>query len=161
MKKPRLKFLDASSTQTLREGIQELRDAETADSDASESFPPELIADIDIHDAIHVLFGCPASLRGETIAHVWTAFGTSTKMSDMHRVNEHQDHKMVLSQIGHIKLLKTWLSVSAETYGDDLSCLQDDEEVVCREHPFISGSFLSRTPNRIRHQTGSCSKSNR
>lgn len=68
MKKPRLKFLDASSTQTLREGIQELRDAETADSDASESFPPELIADIDIHDAIHVLFGCPASLRGETIA---------------------------------------------------------------------------------------------
>jgi hypothetical protein len=109
MNKPTMNHLRPDSTQTLREGIAELRRAEGAGTDAAETFAPELKRDIDAHDAIHVLFACPTSLVGEIIAHVWTVFGTTARMADMHRVNAHGDHRAVLAQIGHGRLLRTWL----------------------------------------------------
>ncbi|PZD75357.1 hypothetical protein C1752_00128 [Acaryochloris thomasi RCC1774] len=105
-----LDYLNPNSTQTLREGVRELRAHEGATSDAAENVVPDLSDDIDMHDAIHVLFGCPTNLLGEIIAHVWTAFGTTVKMQDMHRVNMHDDHQQVLSKIGYGRLIKTWLS---------------------------------------------------
>ena len=103
-----LKYLEPDATMTLREGIQELRAAEGADGDAVENIAPELIPDLDIHDAIHVLFACPTNLAGEISAHIWTLFGTSMRLTDMHRVNMHQDHRQVLSDIGHARLLRIW-----------------------------------------------------
>ncbi|MEM7697281.1 MAG: hypothetical protein AAF236_02620 [Verrucomicrobiota bacterium] len=114
-----LDYLSANSTQSLREGIAELRIAEGAENDAAEHLAPELLDDIDIHDAIHVLFACPTDLRGEIIAHIWTAFGTTVSMADMHRVNAHRDHREVLRQIGHRKLIATWLR-SIPTIGKTL-----------------------------------------
>ena len=105
---PNLRYLDPASTQTLREGISELKDAEGPDGDAAENLAPELITQIDAHDAIHVLFACPTDLRGEIAAHVWSALGTTMTMADMQTVNRHRDHRQVLRDIGHIKLLKTW-----------------------------------------------------
>lgn len=110
MKKSTKKYLEPGSTQTLREGVMGLRRAETAGSDAAETFAPELKHDIDVHDAIHVLFACPTTLAGEIIAHVWTAFGTTASLAEMHRVNRHADHRAVLAQIGHRKLLRVWLT---------------------------------------------------
>lgn len=109
MKMKTRNYLEPHSTQTLREGIAELRRVEGADADAAEHFAPELLHDIDTHDAIHVLFACPTTLAGEIIAHVWTAFGTTASLHDMHRVNAHRDHRAVLAQIGHARLLRTWL----------------------------------------------------
>ncbi len=106
--KKQLKYLDPKSQITLRQGVVELRKAEGFDGDAAESLAPELTGDIDSHDAIHVLFACPTSLAGEIVAHVWTAFGTSVSVHDMHRVNRHDDHKAVLAQIGHRKLIRVW-----------------------------------------------------
>jgi membrane-bound lytic murein transglycosylase MltF len=94
---------------TLREGIAELRGAEGAEGDAANQVAPELARDLDVHDAIHVLFACPTSVAGEVIAHVWTLFGTTAKLADLHRVNAHQDHRKVLAQIGHWKLVKAWV----------------------------------------------------
>ena len=105
----KLEYLNPQSTQTLLEGIRELRTAESAEANAADNVAPELVDDIDAHDAIHVLFGCPTNLFGEIIAHVWTAFGTTMTMRDMHRVNRHNDHRQVLAKIGHGRLLKTWL----------------------------------------------------
>lgn len=105
----RLEYTDPRSTQTLREGIQALRGAEGIGNDAAENVAPELAQDIDMHDAIHVLFGCSTSLSSEIIAHVWTAFGTTTKAENMRRVNQHSDHRQVLAKIGHRRLLKAWL----------------------------------------------------
>lgn len=102
-------YLQPESTQTLREGIAELRRIEGAGADAAESFAAELLHDIDVHDAIHVLFACRTTLAGEIIAHVWTAFGTTSSLHDMRRVNAHRDHRTVLAQIGHARLLRTWL----------------------------------------------------
>ncbi len=106
--KKRLQYLTPDCPMTLRDGIAELRGAEGADGDAAAKVAPELVHDLDVHDAIHVLFVCPTSVAGEVIAHVWTAFGTSAKLADLHRVNAHQDHRKVLAQIGHRKLVKTW-----------------------------------------------------
>ncbi len=105
---PNLRYLDPASTQTLREGITELKAAEGPDGDAAENLAPELAVQIDAHDAIHVLFACPTDLRGEIAAHVWSVLGTTMTMADMHAVNRHRDHRQVLRDIGHMKLLKTW-----------------------------------------------------
>lgn len=104
-----LMYLDPNSTQTLREGIRELRTYEGATHDASENVALDLADAIDMHDAIHVLFGCPTSLFGEIIAHVWTALGTTVKMQEMHRVSRHDDHRQALSKIGYRRLIATWL----------------------------------------------------
>lgn len=68
-------YLNINSTQTLREAVFEMRSAEKVGNDASVNVAPELLNDIDEHDAIHVLFGCSTSLLDEIIAHVWTIFG--------------------------------------------------------------------------------------
>ncbi len=106
---PKLKYLDPESRQTLREAIAELRFAEGPQGDAAVTVAADLLKDIDIHDAIHVLFGCPTHLAGEIVAHIWTLLGTTVSMRDMHRVNEHRDHRLVLRQIGHARLLGAWL----------------------------------------------------
>lgn len=103
-----LEYLHPQTTSTLREGVEELRQAEGADGDASQDISPDLLRDIDVHDAIHVLFGCPTSLEGEIAAHVWTMFGTTVGMKDMRRVNTHRDHRAVLAEIGHRRLAKRW-----------------------------------------------------
>lgn len=102
-------YLNPQSTQTLHQGIYEFHQAEVPEHDASETVAPELLADIDMHDAIHVLFGCPTHLGGEIIAHVWTALGTTVPLQAMHRVNRHQDHRSVLAEIGHRHLIQIWV----------------------------------------------------
>jgi hypothetical protein len=106
----KLEYLNPLSSQTLFNAICELRQAEGIEHDASESFAPELLDDIDSHDAIHVLFACPTNLSGEVVAHIWTLFGTDTSIQDMHRVNVHEDHRSVLREIGHFRLLRMWIS---------------------------------------------------
>lgn len=103
-----LRYLSPDCGLTLRAGIAELREAEGADHDAAAQVAPELWRDLDIHDAIHVLFGCPTTLRGEIAAHVWTVWGTNLPMRDMHRVTGHADHRQVLRSIGHARLVQAW-----------------------------------------------------
>ena len=104
-----LRYLDPTTTMTLGEGIRELRAAEGADGDAIENVAPELSPDLDIHVAIHVLFACRTNLGGEIRAHLWTLFGTNLPIKEMHRVNMHQDHRQVLADIGHGKVIRMWL----------------------------------------------------
>ena len=107
-----LEYLKPDTRMTLGEGIRELRAAEGAENDATQNMDPELLADLDMHDAIHVLFACSTDLAGEIRAHIWTALGTTVKMKDMHRVTKHQDHRQVLADIGHATLIGTWLKNS-------------------------------------------------
>jgi len=105
-----LRYLRSDSSQTLLEAINELRVAEGAGNDAAEYISPELRSDIELHDVIHTVFACPTNLKGEILAHLWSVFGTTLTMREMHRVTSHYDHKTVLKKIGHFRLLKTWLS---------------------------------------------------
>ncbi|MEM8974561.1 MAG: hypothetical protein AAGD43_21090 [Pseudomonadota bacterium] len=104
-----LRYLDPVSSQTLRQGIEELKRVEGADGDAAQNVSEDLVDRINLHDAIHVLFACPTDLRGEIAAHVWTAVGTTMTIRNMHDVNQHRDHRQVLSEIGYVNLAATWV----------------------------------------------------
>lgn len=103
------RYLSQDCPMTLREGIEELRKAEGAAEDASTKVSAELSRDLGIHDAIHVLFGCRTDLAGEVVAHVWTVFGTTARIRDLHRVGGHPDHRAIIAEIGHLRLLRAWL----------------------------------------------------
>lgn len=105
-----LDYFDPHCRQTLRTALAELRAAEGADQDAASQMAPELIRDLDIHDAIHVIFGCSTDLPGEVLAHVWTILGTSARVRDLHRVMSHRDHREALAKIGHGPLLRMWIT---------------------------------------------------
>lgn len=106
--KIQFEYLRQESDATLREGIAELRAAEVPGDDLSVTVAPELVADLEMHDAIHVVFGCSTTLPGEILAHAWTAFGTTATIKDLHRVVAHRDHSAVVAAIGHWRLLGLW-----------------------------------------------------
>ena len=108
MKNIDLKYKIQNSILTFADGITEFRKFDVQ-KDEAERVSEELLRDIDEHDAIHTLFGCSTDLIGEILAHVWTYFGTTTETSQMIKVNRHKDHKAALQEIGHLRLLKSWL----------------------------------------------------
>ncbi len=102
-------YLDPACRLTLRQAIAELREFEGVENDAAAQVAAELSNDLDVHDVIHVIFGCETNVAGEVLAHGWTIFGTRVSMHDLHRVNMHADHRQALRQIGHLRLLRTWV----------------------------------------------------
>jgi ubiquinone biosynthesis protein Coq4 len=105
-----LKYFDPTSTMTLREAIQELRAVEEQKSDISIKMSTEVAQAFEHHDAVHVLFGCGTTIQDEIAAHVWMVFGTTAKLSEMHRAIANREHRNVLSDIGHFKLFSIWIS---------------------------------------------------
>lgn len=99
--------LDSGNSLTLGQALQSFRTA-TGEDDATEQ-----MADIEEiferHDAIHVLFDCGTSIQDEIAVHVWMAFATTANVSEMHRAVAHLEHRNVLSDIGHFKLISTWV----------------------------------------------------
>ncbi|MBX2865255.1 MAG: hypothetical protein KTR27_17025 [Leptolyngbyaceae cyanobacterium MAG.088] len=82
-------------------------------NDAFENVAPELLDDIALHDVMHTVFACPTNLRGEILSHLWSifgTFGTTLEIKEMHRVNMQSDHRSILKQIGHKRLVKTWFA---------------------------------------------------
>ena len=97
---------DASTT--LGEAIQKLRNLEH--DDMTNQMSPEITKILEQHDAVHVLFNCGTSIREEIAAHLWMLFATTAKIGEMHRAVASVEHKSVLSNIGHFKLLGTWFT---------------------------------------------------
>jgi hypothetical protein len=93
---------------TLGEAIQNMRAAE-AEGDLTNKFPLEVEQAFEQHDAIHILFNCGTSIQDEIDVHVWMIFATTANISEMHRAVANQEHRNVLSGVGHLKLLGTWL----------------------------------------------------
>ena len=81
------------------------------------------------HDAVHIIFNCGTSLRDEIAAHVWMALGTTAKISEMHKAVANQEHRQVLSGIGHFKLIGVWLTSLPRLFGILISTLQMSQKV--------------------------------
>lgn len=94
---------------TLGEAILELRALEI-EGDMTSRIPVEITQALDQHDAVHVLFDCGTSIQDEIAAHIWMTFATTAKVSEMHRVVANQEHRNVLSSIGHFKLVGIWIT---------------------------------------------------
>ena len=93
---------------TLGEAIERLRREEDPDGQTVAAMAGDIAAAFDMHDAVHILFGCDTSLEGEIAAHVWMKFGTTAKIGDMHRAVANKEHRRVPAGIGHFKLLRLW-----------------------------------------------------
>ena len=89
--------------------MEELRKLE-ATQVATTTFAPSLLEDIEQHDVIHVVFGCPTNLQGEVLAHIWSLLGTDMSVKRMGAVNMHADHRETLRSIGHLNVLKMWVN---------------------------------------------------
>ena len=92
---------------TLGEAMRKLRAAEPADF--ARETPVEIAQMVEQHDAVHVLFDCGTSLQDEIAAHVWMLLATNAKVREMHRAVASQEHRVAISGIGRLKLLRVWL----------------------------------------------------
>ncbi|GET39435.1 ubiquinone biosynthesis protein COQ4 [Microseira wollei] len=99
----------SSTLITLGEAIQKLR-ASQHEGDMTNKMSAEITQALDRHDAVHVLFNCGTSMEDEIAAHIWMVFGTTAKISKMHRAVANQEHRNVLSNIGHLKLIGIWFT---------------------------------------------------
>ena len=50
------------------------------------------------------------SIQDEIAAHIWMALGTTAKISKIHKAVANAGYRKVLSGIGHLKLVGTWLT---------------------------------------------------
>ncbi len=98
---------DSGNLLTLGQALQSFR-ASTGEDDATEQMA-DLAEVFERHDAIHVLFDCGTSIQDEIAVHVWMAFATTAKVSEMHRAVSQLEHRNVLSGIGHFKLIGIWV----------------------------------------------------
>ena len=94
---------------TLGQAIQELRLREEKKGDTTIKMPNEISQIFEQHDAVHVLFGCSTTIKDEIAAHLWMLFGTTAKKDEMHQVVAKSEHRHVLSNIGHLKLIGIWI----------------------------------------------------
>jgi hypothetical protein len=92
---------------TLGEAIRQIR-LQNGEPDMTRQLSGSARA-FDMHDAVHVLFGCDETLKGEISAHVWMAFATTAPLTEMHRAVASGQHRSVLSGVGRLKVLGTWL----------------------------------------------------
>ena len=93
---------------TLGEAIQKMRASEL-EGDMTDKISVEITQVFEQHDAVHVLFNCGTSIEDEIAAHIWMTFAVVAKVSEMHRVIANQEHRHVLSGIGHLKLVGIWV----------------------------------------------------
>lgn len=95
------------ASMTLGEAIQKMRAAQ-AEGDLTTKFSVEVEQAFEQHDAIHILFNCGTSIQDEINVHIWMMFATTANIIQMHRAVANQEHRHVLAEIGHFKLLRTW-----------------------------------------------------
>jgi hypothetical protein len=93
----------------LSEAIQKLRRSLSED-DMTNKVSVEIEQAFEQHDAVHILFDCGTSIHDEIAAHIWMMFATTANISEMHRAVASQEHRNVLSDIGHFKLIGIWLT---------------------------------------------------
>lgn len=101
-------YSELNSTITLEQAIRELRQREEkSDTPIKMS---AISQTFEQHDAIHVLFGCGTTIKDEIAAHIWMLFGTTAKLNQMHQAVADQEHRNVLANIGHLKLIGIWIT---------------------------------------------------
>jgi hypothetical protein len=137
---------------TLREAIMKLR-AETGEADLTEAMAGQSAMAFDMHDAVHIVFGCDGSLPGEISAHVWMALATTAPLSEMHTAVASREHKFVLSGVGHLKLLGTWIGMIPQIVGIFLRSRRMTSRLPYESLPSLMSMSVSdiRKEYRINH----------
>jgi hypothetical protein len=98
---------DFDSAMTLGEAMQKMQALQP--EDFTDQVSLNTIQALEQHDAVHILFGLDTSIQDEIAAHVWMIFATTANIGEMHNAVATQEHRRVLSKVGHFKLMSIWL----------------------------------------------------
>jgi hypothetical protein len=101
-------YFDSDPAITLGAAMQRMRASEP--EDMANQASADIVQALEQHDAVHIVFNLGTSIQDEIAAHVWMVFATTANISEMHRTVATQEHRSVLSDIGHFKLISIWLS---------------------------------------------------
>lgn len=102
-----LKYQKINTDQTLQEGIAELRASVGPDHDSAIKMGPEMEHTMKAHDAVHVVFGCDASIEDEAISHFVMLLNTDVRLSDVRKVAKSKEHKSVVGEHKKQVILRT------------------------------------------------------
>jgi hypothetical protein len=101
-------YFGADPSMKLGKAMQKMRAAQP--EDFGNKVSEDTLQALEQHDAVHILFDLGTSIQDEIAAHVWMVFATTANIGEMHRAVASQEHRSVLSGIGHFKLMGFWLS---------------------------------------------------
>jgi hypothetical protein len=135
---------------TLGEAIASIRATDDPSGEVTRGMSVNAARAFDMHDAVHILFNCGTSVAGEIHAHIWMAFGTTAKLAEMHAAVAQQQHRTVLSSIGHIRLLKVWFRTLPRIVWIVVRSLKMKKRVSIEALP----SLMSQSIERIRREHG-------
>src|SRR3712207_161500 len=105
-----LDYLKPDSRLTLREAIALLRAEDAKERDVAPRVVPEVERSMTAHDAVHVIFACDTSDRGEAIAHAWMLLGPTLTRRELHSVMASGDHRSFAAEVGHARRALALLS---------------------------------------------------
>lgn len=105
-----LDYLRPDSSLTLRDAIGQLRKEDAKKRDVAPIAAPEMQRAITAHDAVHVIFACDTSDRGEAVAHAWMLLGTTVTRRALREVMRSRDHRSLAAEVGHRRRLSALLS---------------------------------------------------
>ena len=134
-------YFDSGTAMTLGEALQKLRTAES-ESDMTGKMSAEIMQAFDLHDALHILFNCGTSLQDEIAVHVWMIFATTANISEMHRAIADQEHRNVLSGIGHLKLMRLWFTSVPRIIGILFKSLRMKKRLSAEELSQLKGQSI-------------------
>lgn len=126
-------YVGSDPSMTLGEAMQKMRASEP--ENLANQASPDIVQALEQHDAVHILFDLGTSIQDEIAAHVWMAFATTANISEMHRAVATQEHRSVLSGIGHLKLMGIWFSSLPRIIGIFFKSLRMKRKVAVEELP--------------------------
>jgi ubiquinone biosynthesis protein Coq4 len=143
------KNLDYKSSLTLAEALRNMRISEV-ENNLANVMPANIFLALEQHDAIHILFNCGTSIQDEIAVHIWMVCATTANLREMHRAVTSQEHRNVLSGIGHFKLLGIWLTSLPRIIGIVFKSLQMKKKLVVED----LSQLKEKTVFEIRQELG-------
>lgn len=133
-------YLGSDPSMTLGEAMQKMGASEPENFANQASV--DIVQALEQHDAVHILFNLGTSIQDEIAAHVWMAFATTANISEMHRAVATQEHRSVLSKIGHFKLTSIWFSNLPRIIGIFFKSLRMKKKVAVEELPRLKDQSI-------------------
>lgn len=106
-----LDYMNPDAAITLRQAIIQLREEDAKERDVALRVAPEVERSMTAHDAVHVIFACDTSDKGEAIAHAWMLLGTTVTHRQLRSVMATSDHHAFARELGHGRRMVALLSV--------------------------------------------------
>jgi hypothetical protein len=134
-------YFSPDPSMTLGEAIEKMRAAEP--EDFANQTAIEIAQLLEQHDAVHILFDLSTSIQDEIAAHLWMALATTANMSQMHHAVASQEHRSVLSGIGHLRLMGIWISNLPRIIGIVFKSLRMNRKVPMEDISQLKHRYIS------------------